>query len=707
MKIYNAYAAVIGSGAAGLAAAVRLDSEGVKNVIVVTEGLDKGVSINTGSDKQTYYKTSLCGYANDSPKSMAETYVAAGGADGDLALVEAAYSTRAFFNLVDLGVPFPRDRFGQFAGYRTDHDPAKRATSCGPYTSREMCRALIREAKRRNIKIYEGLTVVALRTVDLSAKTNEDACDQATHGAPRKKIVGFVGVDSNGELFYVRAMHVVFAVGGPGGLYKTSVYPEVHTGAIGLALEVGALAKGLPESQFGLASFTDLAGRDVRAKDVTRPKEFRWNVSGTFMQVVPKFVSTSADGESDPKEFLREYFDDLGDLFGRVFLKGYQWPFDVRKAIDGSSFIDLCVFYETTIRGRRVFLDYRENPQDFKFELLPTEALDYLTQSGALEATPLERLCKMNPSAIDLYRDWGIDLASERLEIGVCAQHNNGGLDVDAWWRSTNVSGLYPIGEVAGTHGVARPGGSALNAGQVGAYRAAERIAYEYRQNPVEVPEAVCSLDEAMSDPAFDRKELIDDIKFVGNVVARALRMKKNDVDWRKERAELRERMSENAGVFRSMKKLASAASSARLQLRRMLWPTNVEVSCDDSFRLDTDDVESLRNVQLCVAQIAYLDSIMVSVSSRVGSRGSALTLVSKGKRISSKLPEDWSMQEENSEFRKKILCSFISAIDTSLAETVVTESFWRSAKPIPESDEWFENVWRDFREDVIYDDAQ
>ena len=45
-----------------------------------------------------------------------------------------------------------------------------------------------------------------------------------------------------------------------------------------------------------------------------------------------------------------------------VFLKGYQWPFDIRKALDGSSLIDLLVYRETVLRGRRVFLDFRRNP---------------------------------------------------------------------------------------------------------------------------------------------------------------------------------------------------------------------------------------------------------------------------------------------------------------------------------------------------------
>ena len=47
---------------------------------------------------------------------------------------------------------------------------------------------------------------------------------------------------------------------------------------------------------------------------------------------------------------------------------------------------------------------------------------------------------------------------------------------VDEHWQS-DVDGLYVAGEAAGTFGVYRPGGSALNSTQVGSLRAAEHIA--------------------------------------------------------------------------------------------------------------------------------------------------------------------------------------------------------------------------------------
>ena len=163
-----------------------------------------------------------------------------------------------------------------------------------------------------------------------------------------------------------------------------------------------------------------------------------------------------------------------------VFLKGYQWPFDIRKALDGSSLIDLLVYRETVLRGRRVFLDFRRNPVQAEFDpsALSPEAYEYLDRAGVLFGTPIERLRRMNEPAYQFYlgKNPYVDLETTMLEVDVCAQHNNGGLVVDAWWQS-NIEGFFPVGEAGGAHGVYRPGGAALNSGQVGATRAAQFIA--------------------------------------------------------------------------------------------------------------------------------------------------------------------------------------------------------------------------------------
>ena len=646
VDIQRVHTLVTGSGAAGLCAAVRLRAEGVNDVRIITEGLTAGTSINTGSDKQTYYKLSLCGDEPDSPVEMAKTYTQAGAMHGDLALVEAAVSARAFLHLVNLGVPFPTDAYGQFVGYKTDHDPRRRATSVGPYTSHEMCRALIRRVRELAIPVDEGVHVVELLTID-------------------GRIAGTIALDESGQWRVYLAENIVFAVGGPGGLYETSVYPTVHTGAIGLALQAGAEAVNLPESQFGLASI-----------------KHRWNVSGTYMQVIPRIVSTAADGVSDEREFLRDWFGSVGEMCSLVFLKGYQWPFDSRKVIGGSSLIDLLVYRETAVNGRRVFLNYRNNPAELDFTLLSDEAKTYLAKSGVLPqsgeptSTPIARLEIMNPAAIQLYLDYGIDLRREKLEIALCAQHNNGGLAGTHWWESTNLRHLFPVGEVNGSHGITRPGGSALNAGQVGAFRAAEYIAHRYADWSLDI--------EAATQLAYKR---------IADLTVWCECAKQSGIDWQSDRRIMQRRMSRSGGAIRSLPELETAVIEMSQQYERLL--------CEGvSFADHRGQIEALRNRQLVFAALTYLQAIRFAVQGGVGSRGSAIVLDPNGVSPHEQLDATWRIIPENTAFRDKVLVTRCTTADEP-------SHHYAPCRPIPESDLWFETAWAAHRDGRVYTDTR
>ena len=615
MKKRHVNTLVIGSGAAGLCAALRLYREGVKDILVITEGVKMGTSINTGSDKQTYYKLGMYGTEPDSPADLAKSYMAGGAVHGDIALVEAALSARGFLHLCDLGVPFPHDELGQYIGYKTDHDPRRRATSCGPYTSKEMCLALLRALKETSVEIAEKRIAASLLKVDGRAA-----------GA-----VVYNGEENTFET--VTAENTVFAVGGPGGLYATSVYPPCHTGAIGLAMRMGAKCRNLPESQFGLASI-----------------KFRWNVSGTYMQVLPRFVSTAADG-SDEKEFLREKFTD-GELNSRVFLKGYQWPFDVKKFPDGSSAVDVAVFEETS-KGRRVFLDFRSNPANLDFQAISAEAREYLERSNACMGTPIERLRKMNPGAISLYADHGIDIENEMLEIAVCAQHNNGGLAGNIWYESENIPHLFPVGEVNGSHGVTRPGGSALNAGQAGAFRAAKFIAGACQESTLDCAKA----EEQAESELIRLQKLISGTR-----------------DARADLQNIRERMSRCAAFQRRISEIETELLAAK------------ELLCaieKEGFS-NTSAVLALTTAQLAFSSVVYLSAIRHQILAGVGSRGSAAVFDPNGNTMA-----------ENEEFRSKILYTFWNGEDV--------EHGFEECRPLPTPDGWFENVWADYREGRIF----
>lgn len=619
---------VIGSGAAGLAAANRLRASG-GNPLLCTEGLDCGTSVNTGSDKQTYYKLALDGAAPDSPVEMAREMASGGAMHGDIALVEASLSAVCFSHLVSLGVAFPHDEYGRHVGYRTDHDLRSRATSAGPYTSRDMCRALLREARLLGVRIAENLVAVKLLVAD------GRACGAV-----------FAHTDCATPAFTtVLARDVVFAVGGPGGLYGRSVYPGCHTGAIGLALLEGAEARNLAEAQFGMASV-----------------KFRWNVSGSYMQVVPRIFSV--DGNGVERNFVSDFFGNDADAWNALFLKGYQWPFSANHA-QGSSLIDILVFMETVRKGRRVFLDYRHANAPAFLDMLSPEAREYLEKSGATGATPYERLAAMNPRAIALYREHGIDLAREPLEIAVCAQHNNGGLAGDIWWESTNIPHLFPVGEVNGSHGVTRPGGSALNAGQVGAWRAAEAITRRRGSDGFDGAEATC---EAAAREA--EAKLLADIAHPPTA------------DWRAMRQRIQERMDEACGFARDAILLAAAATAAHEDFKAIRDSGLAGYGAREC-------AEALRTRQLAAASYVYLRAAEMQVR-RAGSRGGFVALSPQGGEISPKLGPEWRIAPEVPSARYE--CTV-----TRLRPDGEVEFKFEKCRPVPADVGWFERVWAEF----------
>ena len=354
---------IVGAGAAAMNAAVQLVElrrrQGVADpagsVLVVTAGRSLGASRMSGSDKQTYYKMGTSPRVPDTAEDFARTLTAFGCCHGDNALAEGIGSLRGFYHLTDAGVPFPHDPQGAFIGYKTDHDPYERATSAGPKTSRFMAQCLEDKARRAGVKFLDKHVVVEFVT--------EGEGDG-------RRIVGVICLKRGaaGEslpLRLVAGRNWILAAGGPGQLYQASVYPRGQVGIHAPALKAGLEMCNLTESQYGLAS-----------------TKFRWNVSGTYMQVVPRIYSTNARG-GDQREFLSEYFADMATMGTSIFLKGYQWPFDAQRITDQqSSLVDMAVHQETVVRGRRVWMDFLRNPvgadgwETFTLARLGPEALD-------------------------------------------------------------------------------------------------------------------------------------------------------------------------------------------------------------------------------------------------------------------------------------------------------------------------------------------
>jgi len=639
IPVYTCYLCCVGSGCAAWNGAHSALMGGMKPVFVVTEGVYMGTSRNTGSDKQTYYKQSTNAMRSDSAMEMAEDYFACGAMHGDLALTEAAGSLAGFFKLISLGVPFPHDIYGEFTGYRTDHDEKCRATSLGPLTSRYMTEALEKAARQAGAVVFDGYRAVQILTHNGSAAGI--VCISDTEVSP----------ENPAGLAVFASSAVLWAVGGPSALYHKSVYPESQSCALGTAMLAGADGVNLTEFQYGLASL-----------------KFRWNVSGSYQQVIPRYISTAADG-SDPREFLYDIFSETTTLSAAVFRKGYEWPFSPEKLNAGarSSLVDIAVYREIQA-GRRVWMDFTTNGKgvgvhcSVTAEEIGPEAFAYLQNCGSVDGTPIDRLRAMNEKAYQLYLSHGIDLETEMLEVGVCAQHMNGGLEGDIWYESPALRRLFPCGEANGVFGIRRPGGSALNSTQVSSMRAAEKICHVYTDEPACVT--------------------IQQLTFAMRL---ASILQENGMT----AAEIRE-CRENWG-----RKMDACAAFLRNvpEIKKLLEETKAEI---DGFfgKYSAKDVRALTEAHIhydtMLTRYAVLTAMYDYACSGGHSRGSYVITDGFGN------PAETVLDTE--------LAGKIQRVSVKIDENGIGSSVeWMNVRPIPREERWFEEVYRAWGTETFY----
>ncbi|EKY3197194.1 FAD-binding protein [Cronobacter turicensis] len=604
--VYRADAVVVGTGAAGLRAAVELKRRGL-NVLIATAGLYMGTSACSGSDKQTLFTASTSGNG-DNFMRLAEALGSGGGMDADTAYVEAVGSIHTLAGLQYLGLELPEDRLGAILRYKTDHDEAGRATSCGPRTSRLMVKVLLQEVLQLGIPLLSGAT--ALRLLRQNDEQGSERC------AGLVVSTGGRSHNTNG-IGVILAPNVVLATGGPGEMYRDSVYPKKCFGSLGLALEEGLSLSNIIESQFGIG---------------TPRTAFPWNLSGTYVQVMPYIYSQDEVGTE--YNFLADYYRTTQELVSNVFRKGYQWPFHATRTLNfGSSLVDMAIAKEQQ-RGRKVYMDFLRNPEpvpgDLPFSLgrLDDDVRAYLENNGALDQLPIDRLRRMNPLSISLYRMHGYDLESAPLQFAMNNQHMNGGIEVDIWGQ-TSLSGCYAIGEVSGTHGVTRPGGAALNAGQVFGVRAAQYIAGAGKRASADGLSSVVS-------PVLEQ---------VNKIITQALKSKEG-MSLREVRDQIQSRMSDYAGFLCSVDDVSRAREEADA-LKNNVYDGGLAIS----HVAEISELFMWRHLALTSA--AVLTMLEQYVSDGGGSRGARIILDSNGECVPqtrSGTCEAWRFRPERDE---------------------------------------------------------
>jgi succinate dehydrogenase/fumarate reductase flavoprotein subunit len=386
----------------------------------------------------------------------------------------------------------------------------------------------------------------------------------------------------------------------------------------------------------------------------------------------------SRDPRGTERNFLGHYYRTTQELASNVFRKGYQWPFHATRMLDfGSSLVDLAILKEKQA-GRSVFMDFNRNPlavpgdAEFDLDRLDPDVRSYLANAGALLEKPLDRLRKMNPLSIELYKRYKYDITRDPLEFAVLNQHMNGGLAVDGW-GATSLDGCYAVGEAAGTHGVTRPGGAALNAGQVLGTRCAEHAAVRRKAAPPSAP-ARALIDKAVA-------HILDILNAESPLSVKSIRK------------DVQDRMSDHAGVLCNAAEVKQALAAARA-LNATIRQQGIAYSGAP------EALKALQWRQTALLSEAVLTALAFYIARGGGSRGARAICATEGDRVPQARTgalEDVRFVSERAEDRaEQILVRFDSG--AFVCEPRPIRHLSSSDKP------FFERDWPDFLTGAIHD---
>jgi L-aspartate oxidase len=220
---------VLGSGGAGLSAAVRARDAGL-SVTVLTKGeLDWSA---------TRYAQGGVAAAlveeDDSPALHESDTLAAGGGlnDADAVRVLSEEGPARVRELMDLGAHFDRVDGVLALAREGGHSVARIVHAGGDATGAEIERAL----------------AVAVRDADVDAREGWLVTDLLVEGG---RTVGVAALDPGGEHHTLRARHVVLATGGAGQCFAVTTNPALSTGdGIAMALRAGVAVADVEFMQF-------------------------------------------------------------------------------------------------------------------------------------------------------------------------------------------------------------------------------------------------------------------------------------------------------------------------------------------------------------------------------------------------------------------------------------------------------------------------
>lgn len=222
---------VLGSGVAGLSAAVQAATAHGLRAGVVTKG---GLDLATTRWAQGGVAAALSGNAEEIDLHLADTLTAGAGlCDVDAVRVLVDEGPRRVEDLIALGAEFDRDERGELELAREGgHSVARVVHAGGAATGAEIERALV-------AAVHATATVLHEHTFARDLLVEDGRC------------AGVRVITPDGARHEVRARHVLLATGGAGQLYAVTTNPLVATGdGVAMALRAGVAVADLEFFQF-------------------------------------------------------------------------------------------------------------------------------------------------------------------------------------------------------------------------------------------------------------------------------------------------------------------------------------------------------------------------------------------------------------------------------------------------------------------------
>ncbi|MFD6338192.1 L-aspartate oxidase [Streptomyces sp. NPDC060131] len=225
---------VVGSGVAGLTAALRCTAAGLRTVVVTKARLDDG------STRWAQGGIAAALGEGDTPgQHLADTLVAGAGlCDEEAVRTLVTEGPAAVRRLIGTGAHFDTSATGELQLTREGgHHRRRIAHAGGDATGAEISRALVEAVRDAALRTVENALVLDLLTDE--------------HGHTSGVTLHVMGEGQHDGVGAVRAPAVILATGGMGQVFSATTNPAVSTGdGVALALRAGAEVSDLEFVQF-------------------------------------------------------------------------------------------------------------------------------------------------------------------------------------------------------------------------------------------------------------------------------------------------------------------------------------------------------------------------------------------------------------------------------------------------------------------------